>query len=237
MTINEYYSWTSPWIKVIRTLEPVDGEPLVLALVAPDYPFHQCRWAHGGLMPMADDDDRNDDSLLCILSPIARMTIPTSENGDVITVDVQDGLVFDSGVSRFTHIWIYDTVKHSEGEILTWVEAWDDNGQQTCGVRWGKYWLLLCHSVVEFERLIGAKGGFHFGHQQNSTLSVVCPESWVKRASLESQYWFSKLIIFEKHFYSIHYKKRWKGWLQSALNISLHFSLLKITLHNSNLNI
>ena len=127
----------------------------------------------GGLMPMADDDDRNGDSLLCILSPIARVTIPTSENGDVITVDVQDGLVFDSGVSRFTHIWIYDTVKHSEGEILTWVEAWNDNGQQTCGVRWGKYWLLLCHRVEDFERLIGAKGGFHFGHQQNSTLSVV----------------------------------------------------------------
>ena len=55
-------------------------------------------------MPMADDDDRNGDSLLCILSPFVRVTIPTSENGDVITVAVQDGLVFDSGVSRFTHI-------------------------------------------------------------------------------------------------------------------------------------
>ena len=31
-------------LKVIRTLEPVDGEPLVLALVAPNYPFNQCRW-------------------------------------------------------------------------------------------------------------------------------------------------------------------------------------------------
>ena len=58
----------------------------------------------GGLMPMADDDERNGDSLLCILSPIVRVTIPTAENGDVITVDVQDGLVFDSGASTQTHI-------------------------------------------------------------------------------------------------------------------------------------
>ena len=43
--------------KVIRTLEPLDGEPLVLALKAPLYDIHQCRW-----LTIADDDDSVDAS-------------------------------------------------------------------------------------------------------------------------------------------------------------------------------
>ena len=72
--------------KVIRTLEPLDGEPLVLALKAPLYDIHQCRLE---LMMMT-----------VLMHLILRVTIPTSENGDVITVIVVDGLVFNSGVSR-----------------------------------------------------------------------------------------------------------------------------------------
>jgi len=88
---EELKRWSNNMVEVIRTLEPLDGEPLVLALKAPLYDIHQCR-----------------------------VTIPTSENGDVITVIVVDGLVFNS-----------------DGEILTWLEAWNDNGpmDKTCGVR------------------------------------------------------------------------------------------------------
>ena len=74
--------------KVIRTLEPMDGEPLVLALVAPQYEIHQCRWL---MMIMK--------TMTALMHPILRVTIPASENGDVITVIVEDGLVFNSGVS------------------------------------------------------------------------------------------------------------------------------------------
>ena len=66
---------------------------------------------------------------------IIRVTIPTSENGDVTTVVVEDGLVFNSGAHVLSYLIRFESFKHTEGEILTWLEAWNDNGQQTCGVR------------------------------------------------------------------------------------------------------
>ena len=76
--------------KVIRTLEPMDGEPLVLALVAPQYEINcTCRWLMMMMMK----------TMTALMHPILRVTIPASENGDVITVIVEDGLVFNSGVA------------------------------------------------------------------------------------------------------------------------------------------
>jgi len=87
--------WSNSYIEVIRTLEPVNGLPLILALV----PLFQ--------------DGEGIEFVQC------RVTIPTTENGDVSTFVVQDGFVFDS-----------------EGEVVTWLEQWDDNGRpNACGVR------------------------------------------------------------------------------------------------------
>ena len=69
------------------------------------------------------------------------MTIPTTENGEVSTFVVQDGFVFDSGAGmkfEFSTICVisFSLFAWSEGEVVTWLEQWDDYGRpNACGVR------------------------------------------------------------------------------------------------------
>ena len=121
---------------------------------------------------MSDNGKYESTIYFVLIMYIYRVTIPTTENGDVSTFVVQDGFVFDSGAGikfEFSNICVVSfllfawslfslfacSVFHYlrgqffticvvtfspfawlEGEVVTWLEQWDDNGRpNACGVR------------------------------------------------------------------------------------------------------
>ena len=73
--------------------------------------------------------------MIVLMHLIARVTIPTSENGDVITVTVQDGLVFNSGL--FDNI--YD-------EYMTHCQNISDENMTNCQNISDEY-MTNCHNI------------------------------------------------------------------------------------------